>query len=270
MKNYICVACGVQYDDSTFEPDQCKICTDERQYINPNGQTWTTMDKLVRSRKYKNTITLCEKGLYSIKTAPHFGIGQTAYLIQDKDFNLLWDCVTYIDQSTINEIKNLGGIDAIALSHPHYYSSQIEWAKEFDTTIYIHKYDREWVMRPSDQIIFWSGESLSLQDGLVLHRLGGHFKGGAVVQWKNGYNQKGILLSGDIIQVVADNQWVSFMYSYPNLIPLPAKKVQNIAKKVNQLKFKRLYNAFGRIVKDNANERVQKSAIRYIAALQDG
>jgi hypothetical protein len=32
----------------------------------------------------------------------------------------------------------------------------------------------------------------------------------------------GALFSGDIIQVVPDRRWVSFMYSYPNLIPLSA------------------------------------------------
>jgi hypothetical protein len=116
--------------------------------------------------------------------------------------------------------------------------------------------------------MFWSGERLQLSDNLMLHRLGGHFKGGTVLHWKNGCASKGVLLTGDIIQVVADRRWVSFMYSYPNLIPLSAAKVEDIAGKVIALSFDRIYNAFRGVVKENASESVQKSAQRYIDALQ--
>lgn len=58
------------------------------------------------------------------------------------------------------------------------------------------------------------------------------------------------------------------MYSYPNLIPLPASKVREMANKVKDVSFNRIYNAFHRIVKDNADQVVQKSADRYIKALE--
>ena len=266
LNYFICQTCGVQYERSIVEPKQCTICSEERQYVNPNGQTWTTLDELF-SNGYHNKIECEERGLYSLNTSPEFGIGQTAYIIQGEDFNLLWDCITYIDDSTIKKINEIGGLQAIALSHPHYYSTQVEWSETFNVPIYIHEDDKEWVMRPSEKIIFWSGESLELNKGLVIHRLGGHFKGGSVLEWKEGNEQKGVLLTGDIIQVVADRQWVSFMYSYPNLIPLPASKVQEIADIVNELEFNRLYNAFHRIVKEDAKMSVQKSAIRYIDAI---
>ena len=266
MENFICTTCGVQYEGSMNHPNSCLICNEERQYVNQNGQSWTTLESM-RMGTYQNNIILEEEGLFSIKTTPKFGIGQTAYLIQMDGFNILWDCITLLDDQTIEAINLLGGIDAIALSHPHYYSSQIEWAEAFDVPIYIHEDDREWVVRNSDRIIFWSGETHELHKEIVLHRLGGHFKGGAVLEWKNGNNQKGILLTGDIIQVVADPNWVSFMYSYPNLIPLPASKVQDISNAVNELTFDRIYNAFHGVVKDNAKNVVRKSALRYIDAL---
>lgn len=266
MKNFICTTCGVQYESSMNSPVKCTICTEERQYVNPKGQSWTTLQSL-KNETYENKVNLEEAGLYSLKTSPSFGIGQTAYLIQNEGFNLLWDCITLIDEKTIEKINQLGGIQAIALSHPHYYSSQVEWADVFNVPIYIHEDDKEWVMRPSDRIIFWSGESLEIHKGVIIHRLGGHFKGGAVLEWKNGNEQKGILLTGDIIQVVADPNWVSFMYSYPNLIPLPASKVREISDAVNELSFDRVYNAFHRIVKDNAKNVIRKSASRYIDAL---
>ncbi len=267
MKKYICTTCGVQYAESNSTPEHCAICEEERQYVNPDGQSWTTHDELVYCGNYKNIITKEEEGLYSITTTPKVGIGQTAYLIVKEGFNILWDCITFLDDETIAFIRSLGGIDAIALSHPHYYSRQADWAKVFAAPIYIHHDDRKWIMEPSEYIRLWEDEEKELIDGVNLHRLGGHFKGGAVLHWGNGDRGKGVLLTGDIIQVVADTEWVSFMYSYPNLIPLPAGKVEEMAKKAGELLFNRLYNAFHRVVKENAYHAVQRSADRYIKAV---
>jgi hypothetical protein len=268
VNKFVCTTCGTQYPDSSRPPSSCMICEEERQYVNPNGQAWTTLEKLIESQKYKNKILLEEENLYSITTSPSFGIGQTAYFIKGNDFNVLWDCITYLDERTIEEIHQMGGINAIALSHPHYYSAQIEWAKAFDVPIYIHEDDKEWIVNPSDHIILWSGEKLVLHEGMTIYRLGGHFKGGAVLHWEDGNEGNGVLLTGDIIQVVADRKWVSFMYSYPNLIPLPAKTVREMAEKVKPLSFNRIYNAFHKIVKEDANQSVQLSANRYIRAVQ--
>ncbi|OFD57652.1 hypothetical protein BWGOE6_34170 [Bacillus mycoides] len=268
MNNFVCTTCGVQYAASVEEPISCLICDEERQYINPKGQSWTTLENLQTSDTYKNEMIEEENGLYSITTKPEFAIGQTAFVVKTESYRLLWDCITYLDETTVEQIKEWGGLDAIALSHPHYYSTQVEWAETFDVPIYIHEDDQEWVMRPSSRIIYWTGESLRLADGITVHRLGGHFSGGSVLHWEEGNDGKGILLTGDIIQVVADQQWVSFMYSYPNLIPLPARKVEEMANRVKPLQFNRLYNAFNRVVKENANEAVERSAERYMKAIE--
>jgi hypothetical protein len=77
-----------------------------------------------------------------------------------------------------------------------------------------------------------------------------------------------VLLSGDIIQVVADHQKVSFMYSYPNLIPLPAAEVQRIKVTIAPYQFEHLYGAwFDRVVAHDAREVVLRSADRYIRAI---
>ncbi|MFB5190018.1 hypothetical protein [Alicyclobacillus fastidiosus] len=268
MQKYICTTCGTQYPPSLEPPRACVICNDERQYVHPSGQSWTTLDDMRLTQTYENELLFEEEHLYSITTKPSFAIGQTAYVVQSAGFHLLWDCITYLDEATLTKVKSLGGLQAIALSHPHYYSAQVEWAEELDIPIFIHEDDRQWVVRPSDHIQFWSGEALPLAKSLTLHRIGGHFQGGTVLHWEDGSEEEGVLLTGDVIQVVADRNWVSFMYSYPNLIPLPANKVAEIAKRVSALKFDRLYNAFHRIVQDNANQAVQRSADRYIATLE--
>lgn len=268
MQKYICTTCGTQYPASAVPPHECLICNEERQYVHPRGQQWTTLEKMGADQAYRNEMLREEEGLYSITTKPSFAIGQTAHLVQQEGFQVLWDCISYLDEPTVAEVKRLGGVRAIALSHPHFYSAQVEWAEALDVPIYIHEDDQEWVVQPSEHIHFWSGEALQLAEGLTLHRLGGHFKGGTVLHWEKGLEGRGILLTGDIIQVVADRQWVSFMYSYPNLIPLPAKKVAEIAERVSHLQFDRLYNAFHAVVRENAKESVKKSAERYIAALE--
>ncbi|MDE0581655.1 MBL fold metallo-hydrolase [Planococcus sp. A6] len=267
MGNFICRTCGVQTESLESAPDSCSVCTEERQYVSVKGQSWTTLEEMIHSTAYQNEITLEEQGLSSITTVPSFGIGQTAYLVQGENFNILWDCISYLDTATIETVKELGGIDAIALSHPHYYSTQVEWAETFDAVIYIHEDDKQWVTRPSDLIIFWSGETLEVAEGFTLHRIGGHFKGAAILEWKDGSAGKGVLLTGDIVRVVADRQWVSFMYSYPNFIPLPVRTVERMAVQLNEIRFDRVYDAFHRIVVNEAREAVQNSARRYIDAL---
>ncbi|MEO9030314.1 MAG: MBL fold metallo-hydrolase, partial [Ktedonobacteraceae bacterium] len=90
-----------------------------------------------------------------------------------------------------------------------------------------------------------------------------------VLHWRQGAGGQGVLLSGDIIQVVADRQWISFMYSYPNLIPLPVATVQRIKNTIELWQFERLYGAwFERIVTHNAHAVVLRSAERYVQALE--
>src|SRR5437879_12526367 len=104
-----------------------------------------------------------------------------------------------MDDETIVEVHARGGIRAIAISHPHFYSSMIEWAECFDARIFLHSVDSEWVMRKSLRIQFWEGSTLSLWDGLTLINCGGHFEGGAVLHWPAGPNGTGALLTACII-----------------------------------------------------------------------
>lgn len=268
MELWICQTCGTQFPPSEQPPASCPICSDERQYIGYNGQQWTTLAQMYKDG-FHNQFREHEPSLIGIGTTPTFAIGERALLVQSAQGNILWDCMSLIDDDTVARIEQLGGLSAIAISHPHYYSSMVEWADRFNIPIYLHEADRQWVMRPSKRITFWSGEQYPLHDGITLIRLGGHFSGGTVFHWPQGAEGRGVLLSGDIIQVVADRQWVSFMYSYPNLIPLPASEVQRIKQAIAPYRFERLYGAwFERVVSHDAHAVVQRSADRYIQALQ--
>jgi glyoxylase-like metal-dependent hydrolase (beta-lactamase superfamily II) len=266
MANYICATCGVQFADMDGLPEHCPVCEDERQYVGWGGQTWTTLEAL--RADYHNVIKSVEPGLTGIGTHPTFAIGQRALLVQTAQGNILWDCISLIDDPTMAAVQALGGISAIAISHPHFYSSMVEWSHAFDAPIYLHAADRQWVMRPHPGIVFWEGETSSLGTGVTLIRCGGHFPGGTVLHWAAGAEGRGALLSGDILQVVSDRRYVSFMYSYPDLIPLPASAVRRIVAAVEPFQFDRIYGGWwDRVVATDAKAAVARSAERYIAAI---
>jgi glyoxylase-like metal-dependent hydrolase (beta-lactamase superfamily II) len=124
-------------------------------------------------------------------------------------------------------------------------------------------------MSPSPRIVFWSGETARPLPGVELVRLGGHFDGGAVLHWPGAGQGRGVLLSGDVLQVVPDRRWVSFMYSYPNLIPLPAATVERMAATIRPYRFEQVYGAFeGRQIAAHGAEAVQRSAERYVRRLR--
>ena len=268
MPNFICKTCGTQFAETERPPEGCPICGDERQYIGWNGQEWTRLDELQKS--HHNVIKAVEPGLTGIGTHPDFAIAQRALLVQSPHGNILWDCISLIDEPTIAAVRALGGVSAIAISHPHYYSSMVEWSRAFDAPVYLHTDDCQWVMRPDPRIEFWEGETKTLGEGLTLIRCGGHFPGGTVLHWAGGAGGRGALLSGDILTVVSDRRYVSFMYSYPNLIPLPAGRVRKIAAAVEPYAFERIYGAWWeRVVQADGKAAVACSAERYIAALEE-
>lgn len=267
MPNYICVTCGNQYEATEEPPAHCLICEDERQYINPEGQSWTTHDELERERH--NVLGSLEPGLTEIGTEPKFAIGQRALLVHASKGNVLWDCVSLIDGATVEAIEDMGGISALGMSHPHMFGSLVEWSHAFGKApIFLHADYKRWIQRPDPVIEFWEGDSHDLDEGVSLHRCGGHFKGSTAMLWPEGADGRGVLLSSDTIHVAKDRRHVSFMYSYPNYIPLDAATVDKIVEKVMPLKFDRMYSAFYHLdIEADAKGAVQRSAERYKQAI---
>ena len=269
MENFVCVQCGTQFSETPEPPSSCPICEDERQFVRHEGQEWTTLKRLAAD--HHNRLEEEAPRLLGIGTEPELGIGQRALLLQSPGGNLLWDCITLLDDHTIAEVNSRGGIRAIAISHPHFYSSMIEWGERFDAEIFLHVADREWVMRKSPRIQFWEGPALSLWDGLTLINCAGHFEGGTVLHWpaaSRGGGSKGALLTGDIITVVQDRRYVSFMRSHPNLIPLGAAAIHRVLETIEPFSFDRIYGGWWRAnVLSDAKAAVSRSAQRYLRAI---
>jgi DNA-directed RNA polymerase subunit RPC12/RpoP len=265
---FICETCGTQFAPSAKAPAACPICADERQYVGRHGQRWTTLEEL--RKKHRNRVAP-ERGAIAIETEPDFAIGQRALLIEADEGNILWDCVASIDDETVAAVEKLGGISAIAISHPHYYTTMVEWSRAFGCApIYLHAADRDWVMRPDKAIQFWEGDTHPFQRGFTLVRCGGHFEGATVLHQEPVADQPGVLYTGDIIQVCADQRWVSFMRSYPNMIPLRRSAIERITRAVEPFSFDTLHGAFAHQVVVNAKEVVRRSAARYLRAIAEG
>ncbi len=269
MPNYICVTCGVQYAETDAPPAHCVICEDDRQYVGHKGQLWTTIDEM--KKDHRNRIEDIEPGLTGIGTEPSFAIGQRSLLVQTPQGNVLWDCASLLDDATLEAVRARGGVQAIAVSHPHLVGSIVEWSKAFgNAPIYWHASNREWVMRQDRAFVFWDGDAQQILNGVTLIRCGGHFPGSTVLHWAEGADGRGAVLTGDSITVVQDRRYVSFMYSYPNIIPLNAQAVRGIARSIEPYPFDRLYGGWwDSIVPTDAKAAVHRSADRYITAISE-
>ncbi|WP_288425890.1 hypothetical protein [uncultured Agrobacterium sp.] len=266
MTIWICNECGAHYETSGASPSSCLICEDDRQFVPLSGQKWLRQDDL---SNHANDWREMEPDLVGIGITPGFAIGQRALLVRTPQGNVLWDCVPLLDRQTKDCIQSLGGLTAIAISHPHFYTGMAEWSEAFgNAPIYISALDRDFVTRENPNIRYVEEDAVELLPGLNLHRLGGHFPGSSVLEWKAGAEGRGALLTGDTIQATAGNVHASFMYSFPNLLPLPAREVERIANRVEHLTFDRLYAGwYEKVISKNAKSVVLDSAKQYVERL---
>jgi glyoxylase-like metal-dependent hydrolase (beta-lactamase superfamily II) len=267
MIRYVCRQCGTQYPDSDAPPKTCLICSDDRQYVRWTGQDWTTLADL--AREYQQTFLAEGDRITGIGTDRPFAINQRPLLLESPAGNVLWDCAAVLTDATVAEVKRRGGLSAIAISHPHYYTTMLEWSDAFGgVPIYIHANDRNWVMRRGEQIVHWVGDTLRVNGEMTLVHCGGHFPGGQVLHWSAAEGGKGALFTGDILMVAQDRRHVSFMYSFPNYVPLNASSVRRIATAIEPYGYDAVYGAWtGLNLTGGGKAAVAASVDRYIKAI---
>jgi glyoxylase-like metal-dependent hydrolase (beta-lactamase superfamily II) len=145
----------------------------------------------------------------------------------------------------------------------------MEWSHAFGgVPVLISEADQAWVRRGAPAVELWSG-TREVLPGVTLVQCGGHFPGSAVVHWAGGAGGRGALLAGDTVTVVPDTRYVSFMRSYPNHIPLPARDVERILAALAPYGFEKVYGGWWpRVVERDGKAAVCRSAERYLAWLR--
>jgi hypothetical protein len=266
MIHPLCETCGTQFAASAAPPARCPICEDERQYIGWQGQSWTTHAALAERHIVR---VQDEAGLMALGLAPAFAINQRALLLPTDAGNILWECLSLVTDEAVAALKARGGVDRIVISHPHFYAAMVQWSEALGgVPILLHEADRDWVMRPSPHIQSWSGDVLKLSDAVTLIRCGGHFEGSAALHWADGPRPGGALFPGDALQVVLDRRHVTFMYSYPNMVPMKPSDVRAIQARLDGYRFEDVFGyTWGRNIIGDGRAAVDRSFDRYLRAV---
>ncbi|KAI4841669.1 metallo-beta-lactamase family protein [Aureobasidium sp. EXF-8846] len=242
----LCPTCGTQFDTPASNPptDYCIICNDPRQYIPASGQAWTSLKAEAGKHETKWKQDEHDKRIWSIWAEPKLGIGQRALLLQTPHGNVLWDCIAYLDTPLIDFINSLGGLTAIVISHPHFYTTHVSWASTFSCPVYVHAVDEQWLCRtpvPSTKRVLLQKQYEEVVEGVTAIQVGGHFDGSMVLHWD------GHLFIADTFVNVPSGFYrkdrpkgttsFSFMWSIPNMIPLPPDTIHQMWKAVKPYKF---------------------------------
>jgi len=264
----ICFTCGTQFEAPFTSPlKSCRICEDPRQYVPPGGQVWTSLGQL--KGKHENFFEQdpTDSNITFITTEPKAGIGERAILLQTPNGNVLWDLIAFIDKKTIDFITAKGGLSAIVISHPHFYTTHLDWANIFNCPVYLAAEDAQWLNRVdylnSRHLI--DGPTEIIVPGVTAIKVGGHFDGSMVLHW----NKK--LFIADSMYTVPSalspptrqpgTTSYSFMWSIPNMIPLSPSQIMGIWKALQPFDFEVTYGGFtGQDVRDpDVKKRVLES-----------
>jgi len=266
---WVCPTCGANFSPSGSPPERCPLCEDERQWVPPDGQRWTTMAQLAADG-YRTETREVEPELLGVGVEPHLGVGQRGLLVRTPAGNLLWDPPAYIDEAAIERVRGAGGLEAVTASHPHMYGAIVEWSRELGAEMLLPEADDGWLMRPEGPVRQWSGE-LTVLPGVRLVQCGGHFPGSAVLHWADGAEGRGVLLCGDTLFVTPGEDRVSFVYSAPNRLPLDERAVRGVADALAPYEFDRIYGGWwSPVLRRDAKPALQRSAERYIELLRGG
>lgn len=273
MPLWICLACGAEHPDTRRPPVGCAICLDDRQYVPAGGQKWSAPADLEVGRSFG--IEEIEDDLFGIVVTPEVAIGQRTLLVRTPAGNVLWEPSAFISAELVVAVEAFGPVAAVTASHPHLAGAAVSWShllsagQGAEVPVLWNAHDRRWVQRPDPAYVFWTDRH-EVVPGVALVRAGGHFPGSAVLHWAAGAGGRGVLLVGDTLMVGPAGRTVSFMRSYPNMVPLPARLVRGILSALAPLAYDRIHGAFpGRVVDADAATVVAASAERYLGWLTD-
>ncbi|SDQ34547.1 hypothetical protein [Quadrisphaera sp. DSM 44207] len=269
---WICRTCANQHPVTREPPAACRICTDDRQYVPDTGQEWTSLAELA-AEGHRTSWSEVEPGILQLTVTPSLGIGHRGLLVTTPRGGVLWDPPGYLDEEAVALVRDTGGLLGVARSHPHLCGVVVEWSTRFPrpdgrgAPLWVPRRDAAWVLRPDDAVTWWD-DVLQVAPGVALVRCGGHFAGSAVLHVAGAAGGRGALLVGDTLMVLPGDRRVSFMRSYPMLLPMPERHLDRLLAALDGLAYDRLHGGWPGVgVPDGAQRAVADSAALYRAWL---
>ncbi|KAF4988986.1 hypothetical protein FGRMN_9422 [Fusarium graminum] len=269
----VCDACGTQYPTGNrSQLKNCFICDDPRQSVPPSGQSFSLLGDLKKTHRNEWTAWGSDPDITFISTTPKFAIGQRAILIKTPTGNILWDCISLLDDETIQRINDVGGLEAIVISHPHFYSTHVQWARAFGCPVYLSSEDKTWTALSSTHQVFLTEPSTPIQNtGATAIKLGGHFPGSLVLHYKSRLLIADTLMTtasgvGSYVDAAGVQQSrpagansFAFLWSIPNFIPLGVEDMLRMWRVLRHVEFTATHGGFAGM--DIEHEKVKQRVL---------
>jgi hypothetical protein len=134
-------------------PARCPICEDERQFVHrdQNGQHSSNGGR-------SSDVSKTKRRSFSASGWSRVAIGQRALLLQLPGGNLLWDCISLLDDKTIAEV-NARGLPHDRDFASAFYSSMVEWADHLTRKFFARRSPMGHTRKPR---IPWEGTTSNL------------------------------------------------------------------------------------------------------------
>ncbi|TXT07490.1 hypothetical protein VHUM_03210 [Vanrija humicola] len=237
----VCATCATQYPAPRRDCTHAKLSgsTDHPQARGATTSSATSRTRASRSSRPSRS----SPSLRRVSISPACVKLTPAFLLETFEGSFIWDCSAVLTPPLIAHLTHLRRpLKAMAISHPHFFSTSLTWARALGVPLYINALDKEWYQRResagADEVVFWSGTQ-RLSSTLTLIECGGHFPGSCVLHWDRAAEpltsdadarapDTGLLLVADTVMVQPTQKGITFMWSIPNAIPLHPTDVLHI------------------------------------------
>ncbi|MGF1502763.1 MAG: MBL fold metallo-hydrolase [Paracoccaceae bacterium] len=178
LKHYACANCGhwqIWFADR--EPLGCPICMDTRNALPEDG--WDFKTEAFAETTFTTSWRQVDDDLWAFTARPKFGLGATGWLTTRDDGNVMFESCPWYSADALEQIRSLGGIRALAASHPHGYGALWQLQRVFAPILTIHRAD---IPYSKAFRVTWPADDVhEIAPGLTLHHVGGHYEGHSVL-----------------------------------------------------------------------------------------
>ena len=233
LSPYACTNCGFWQVYFAAPPD-CPVCTDARNDLPDDG--WNFLAQSEIAMTHDGDAREVAPGLWAFTTRPNLGLAGTGWLIVRPGGNIAFEAAPFYTPAMLGLIRKLGGIASLAASHAHGYGALWQLQDVFQPQVLaIQKDDLR--MTKAFSVTWPYDDTLELRPGLVLHHVGGHYEGQAVLHDIG----RRTLFCGDAFKIDQDaagnNLAVSTHKAFHKSIPLSAGEVRRYRDVISPLDF---------------------------------